>query len=174
MWIWLQIFQCFRTHLVYCIHFRSDWPNFPNWIGEWMLKNAILTLGKINAFHILCCEFEMALPPKRIQNMDSTWLTFQAFCSYIPRYVYYSAYKRVVQYSTTLVCFEKKMILATMHRTYFIGGSSFFNFIRYECVMCGQKVAVFLLFIFLSLGGAAFTVFLKVFFKINFIGNDLE
>ena len=40
--------------------------------------------------------------------------------------------------------------------------------------MCGGKVAVFLLFIFLSLGGAAFTVFLKVFFKINFIGNDLE
>ena len=119
MWIWLQIFQCFRTHLVYCIHFRSDWPNFPNWIGEWMLKNAILTLGKINAFHILCCEFEMALPPKRIQNMDSTWLTFQAFCSYIPRYVYYSAYKRVVQYSTTLVCFEKKEDIHR-HRAYLI------------------------------------------------------
>ena len=54
------------------------------------------------------------------------------------------------------------------------GGSSSFNFIRYECVMCSGKVAVFLLFIFLSLGGAAFTVFLKVFFKINFIGNDFE
>ena len=122
---------------------------------------------------LLCCEFEMALPPKRIQNMDSTWLTFQAFCSYIPRYVYNSAYKRVVQYSTTLICFGKNDI-AAMPRTYFIGGSSSFNFIRYECVMCGGKVAVFLLFIFLSLGGAAFTAFLKVFFKINFIGNDLE
>ena len=122
---------------------------------------------------LLCCEFEMALPPKRIQNMDSTWLTFQAFCSYIPRYVYNSAYKRVVQYSTTLICFGKNDI-AAMPRTYFIGGSSSFNFIRYECVMCGGKVAVFLLFIFLSLGGAAFTVFLKVFFEINFIGNDLE
>ena len=122
---------------------------------------------------LLCCEFEMALPPKRIQNMDSTWLTFQAFCSYIPRYVYNSAYKRVVQYSTTLICFGKNDI-AAMPRTYFIGGSSSFNFIRYECVMCGGKVAVFLLFIFLSLGGAVFTIFFKIFFKINFIGNDLE
>ena len=154
MWIWLHIlFQCFRTHLVYCIHFRSDWPNFPNWIGEYeCLKLQFYLWEKSMLF--ICCEFEMALPPKRIQNMDSTWLTFQAFCSYIPRYVYNSAYKRVVQYSTTLICFGKNDI-AAMPRTYFIGGSSSFNFIRYECVMCGGKVAVFLLFIFLSLGGAA-------------------